>query len=73
MIERDITVRDTLKANTIQLVSGGYVQGAATSSNGFVLKNLKNSTETNLTGTTETVEIDLDGTPYYFSVYPSKD
>ena len=63
----------TLDANGLKVKSGGYIAGAATSSNGIILKNLKNSAETNLTGTTQTVEVDLDGTAYYFTVYPSKD
>jgi len=50
-----------------------YIQCAATTGSGMILKNLKNSTETNLTGTSLTVELDFNGTAYYFTVYPSKD
>lgn len=62
-----------LDANGLLIKSGGYIAGTATSANGVILKNLKNSAETNLTGTTQTVEIDLNGVSYYFTVYPSKD
>lgn len=47
------------------------LQCSGTTADGMILKNLKNDAMVNLTGTTQTVEIDLDGTPYYFSVYPT--
>lgn len=63
----------TLDATGLKVKTAGYITGAGTTANGIILKNLKNSTETNLTGTTETVHVDLNGTTYYFTVYPSKD
>ena len=77
--ETEMVVRKTTKTNTLEtdgditVASGGYIKGAATTASGIILKNLKNSTETNLTGTTQTINIDLNGTAYYFTVYPSKD
>ncbi len=62
-----------LDASGLLVKSAGYIAGSGTSANGIILKNLKNSAETNLTGTTQTVTIDLNGVPYYFTVYPSKD
>lgn len=73
MIYTDITVRETLKANEIEMRPSSYITCAGTTSTGMILKNLKNSTETNLTGTSQTVHVDLNGTTYYFTVYPSKD
>ncbi len=60
----------TLTAPTI--TSGSSIVGAGTGSNGFVLKNLKNSSASALSGTQKDIEIDIGGTPYYFTVYPTK-
>lgn len=43
-----------------------------TGANGGVLKNLKNAAATALSGTQKDIEIDIGGTPYYFTVYPTK-
>ena len=43
-----------------------------TGANGGVLKNLKNSAATALSGTQLDVAIDIGGVPYYFTVYPTK-
>jgi len=56
----------------IEIASGGTLEGAGTGANGFVLKNLKNAAASALSGTQLDVEIDIGGTPYYFTVYPSK-
>lgn len=40
--------------------------------NGGVLKNLKNAAASALSGTQLDVAIDIGGTPYYFTVYPTK-
>lgn len=39
---------------------------------GGVLANLKNSDSTTVSGTPRTIEISLNGVPYYFLVYPAK-
>jgi hypothetical protein len=47
------------------------IRGMGTGSSGFVLRNPKTSTNTGVAGTAKTVEISLDGVPYYFLVYPT--
>ncbi len=37
-----------------------------------VLTGLKNSAASGLSGTQKDIEIDIGGTPYYFTVYPTK-
>jgi len=60
----------TLTAPSI--TSGSSIIGAGTGANGFVLKNLKNSSASALSGTQKDIEIDIGGVPYYFTVYPTK-
>ncbi len=38
----------------------------------ITLKDLKNSAASSLSGTQKDIEIDIGGTPYYFTVYPTK-
>ena len=45
---------------------------SGTGANGGILKNLKNSTATTLSGTQKDIAIDIGGVPYYFTVYPAK-
>jgi len=47
------------------------LSATGTGANGLKIKNLKNSTNTTVSGTAKTVEIDIAGTPYYFLVYPT--
>lgn len=54
------------------ITSGDLIAGAGTGANGFRLKNLKNATASALSGTQLDIEIDIGGTPYYFTVYPTK-
>lgn len=54
------------------ITSAQKVEGAGTGANGFVLKNVKNAAASALSGTQLDVEIDIGGTPYYFTVYPTK-
>lgn len=54
------------------LASAKSIIGAGTGANGIVLKNLKNTTASALSGTQLDVEIDIGGTPYHFTVYPTK-
>lgn len=56
----------------LQITSAGTIEGAGTGANGFKLKNLKNAAASALSGTQLDVEIDIGGTPYYFTVYPTK-
>ncbi len=60
----------TLTAPTI--TSGSSIVGAGTGANGFVLKNLKNSSASGLSGTQKDIEIDIGGVPYFFTCYPTK-
>ncbi len=60
----------TFTAPTI--TSGSYIAGAGTGSNGFLLKDLKNSTASGLSGTQKDIQIYIGGVPYYFTVYPTK-
>ena len=60
----------TLTAPTI--TSGSSIIGAGTGANGFKIKNPKNAAASALSGTQLDVEIDIGGTPYYFTTYPTK-
>lgn len=40
--------------------------------NGGIVKNLKNHTHSALSGTKKLIEININGTPYYFEIYPTK-
>jgi len=70
----------TLTAGDIVVTSGFLVISAnakgitftGTGANGGVLKNLKNAAASSLSGTQLDVAIDIGGTPYYFTVYPTK-
>jgi hypothetical protein len=70
----------TLTAGDIVITSGFLVISAnakgvtftGTGANGGVMKNLKNATASALSGTQKDIEIDIEGTPYYFTVYPTK-
>ena len=55
----------TINANNNTITSAG------TGSSGLVLKNLKNSSNTTVSGTPKTVEIDIGGVPYYFLALPN--
>ncbi len=59
-------------ARSVDVVSGGTIAGLGTGSNGITLKNLKNSAASALSGTQLDITIDIGGTPYYFTVYPTK-
>lgn len=61
-----------LNSPLINVASGGTIAGVATGANGLVIKNPKNSAASELSGTQLDVQIDIDGTPYYFTVYPTK-
>jgi hypothetical protein len=70
----------TVNAGDIVITSGFLVLSAnakgvtftGTGSNGGVLKNLKNTAASGLSGTQKDIEIDIAGVPYYFTVYPTK-
>lgn len=57
--------------DTLKIASGKYIEGEGTGENGFILKNLKNTANTAVSGTAKTIVIDIGGTPYYFLVYPT--
>lgn len=65
-------VTGKITADDVDLASGAVVAWLWTGANGIVLKNLKNSAASALSGTQLDVEIDIGGTPYYFTVYPTK-
>lgn len=48
------------------------IEGNGTGSDGAVIKNLKNTTASSLSGTQRDIEINIGGTAYYFTVYPTK-
>ena len=62
----------TLCSDDVTIASAKKIIGAGTGANGIVLKNLKNAAATALSGTQKDIEIDIGGTPYYFTVYPTK-
>lgn len=57
---------------SVTVASAATIAGAGTGANGIKLKNLKNAAASSLSGTQLDVEIDIGGTPYYFTVYPTK-
>ena len=59
-------------ARSVDVVSAGVIAGLGTGTNGITLKNLKNSAASSLSGTNVDITIDIGGTPYYFTVYPTK-
>lgn len=52
-------------------VNASKIIAVGTGANGLILKNLKNSANTTVSGVVKTVEIDIAGTPYYFLVSPT--
>lgn len=65
-------VTGKITGDDIDLASWAVVAGIGTGTNGIVLKNLKNSSASSLSGTQLDVEIDIGWTAYYFTVYPTK-
>jgi len=79
----DLTVTDgdaTLTKGDLTLTDGDIVLTAnsslitftGTGANGGVISNLKNAAASALSGTQKDVEIDIGGTAYHFTVYPTK-
>ena len=69
------TDTQTLTGKTLTapiISSASSIVGAGTGANGFILKNLKNSAASALSGTQKDIAIDIDGVAYYFTVYPTK-
>lgn len=48
------------------------IKGAGVGANGLLLGNLKTAAYGALSGTTQTVEIDMNGTSYYLEIFPTK-
>lgn len=69
-IDADISV--DINSPLLNIPSAGTIAGVGTWANGIVLKNLKNSAASALSGTQLDIQIDIGGTPYYFTVYPTK-
>lgn len=67
-----LSVTGKITADDIDLASGAVIAGLGTGANGIVLKNLKNATASSLSGTQLDIAIDIGGTPYYFTVFPTK-
>jgi hypothetical protein len=61
-----------LTGDDVDLASGAVVAGLGTGANGITLKNPKNAAASALSGTQLDVEIDIAGTAYHFTVYPTK-
>ena len=66
-------------AGTIAIVAAGDIHGVKTNhideltaGTAVLLHNLKIHADATLSGTTKVVEIDDNGTPYYFKVYSTK-
>ncbi|MFX0141839.1 MAG: hypothetical protein ACFFDN_49840, partial [Candidatus Hodarchaeota archaeon] len=57
--------------NGITMASASTLTCAGTGTSGLVLSNLKYQAYSALSGTSINVVLDFDGTPYYFSVYPT--
>ena len=65
------TLPATTFTDDVSRASAKSIIGLNTGANGFILKNLKNSGNTGVSGTAKTVEIDIGGTAYYFLVSPT--
>ena len=65
----DIAKKLHLQGNPLHGIT--RLVGNGTGSSGCVLQDLKNSTNTTVSGTIRTVEIAIGGTPYYVLVYPT--
>ena len=65
---------NSLIANTVTAttVTASILKGTSTGSSGLVLTDLKTAAASSLSGTNIDVEISVDGTAYYFTVYPIK-
>lgn len=62
----------TTFGTTVNVASGGTIAWVGTGTNGIILKNLKNTAASALSWTQKDITIDIWGTPYYFTVYPTK-
>ena len=65
----DVTLTD---GDLILTAASSLITFTGTGANGGVIGNLKNHATSALSGTAKTVEISIGGTPYYFSVSPTK-
>lgn len=65
----DLTITN---GNIIVSANAKGLSFTGTGSNGGVLTNLKNAAASALSGTQKDIEINIGGTPYYFTVYPTK-
>lgn len=69
-----IVCRDYLNTSRISLAYSSYSFKAYAdcSMSGYVIKDMKNSGASALSGTQKDIEIEISGMPYYFTVYPTK-
>lgn len=65
----DLTLTD---GDIILTANSSLISFTGTGANGGVLRNLKNATASALSGTQRDIEISIAGTPYYFTVFPTK-
>ena len=72
MVAGTLSVTGKITGDDVDLASGAVIAGLGTGANGIVLKNLKNAATSALSGTQKDIEIDIGGTPYYFTCYPTK-
>lgn len=59
-------------ASEVQLPASGTFSSQGTGTAGLLLKDLKNYAASTLSGTTKTLEVNIDGTAYYWAVSPTK-
>jgi len=65
----DVTLTN---GDLILTANSSLITFTGTGANGGVIGNMKNHATSALSGTAKTVEISIGGTPYYFSVVPTK-
>lgn len=65
----DVTLTD---GDLILTVNDSKITFTGTGANGGVVTNLKNAAPSGLSGAQKDIEISIAGTPYYFTVYPTK-
>lgn len=68
----EASTRIDLDSPIVNLKASAVIASKWTGATGTVLKDLKSSAASSLSGTQLDIAIDIAGTPYYFTVYPTK-
>ena len=79
--KENITWMKTVTASTrvdvetpiVNLDASAIIASKWTGATWTVLKDLKNHAASGLSGTKKLIEVDIEWTPYYFEVYPTKE